>query len=54
MRTFKIVALYFQPDSEAQIEVAHLEIERSDKKLRFCPLLLHPKQYHPDTVDLTR
>lgn len=46
--------LFEKLDSLASIEMDHLEIERSDKKLRFCPLLKGPKEYNPDTVDLTR
>jgi hypothetical protein len=30
-----------------------LEIDRFEKKLRFCPLLLDPETYTADTVDLT-
>lgn len=35
-------------------ELDHLEIDRFEKKLRFCPLLQDPLTYNPDTVDLTR
>ncbi len=45
---------YPKSEDAPVIDIDHLEIERSDKKLRFCPLLLRPKEYNPDTVDLTR
>ena len=41
------------PDASG-MEMTHLEIDRAEKKLRFCPLLKNPKEYVADTVDLTR
>jgi len=35
------------------LDLKQLEIDRFEKKLRFCPLLLDPQKYVADTVDLT-
>ena len=34
------------------LDLKQLEIDRFEKKLRFCPLLLDPQKYVADTVDL--
>jgi len=36
------------------LEFDHLEIDRFDSQLSFCPLIEDPADYFPDTVDLTR
>ena len=39
---------------EASLEMDHLEIDRFDSPLGYCPLLKNPDNYIPDTIDLTR
>ena len=39
------------PSSGVQFD--RLELDRFAKPLVMCPLVLHPKTYFPDTVDLT-
>ena len=38
----------------SNLDLKQLEIDRFEKKLRFCPLLLDPQKYVADTVDLGR
>jgi len=38
---------------ERSLEIDHLEIDRFDSQLLFCPLI-ESAEYNPDTVDLTR
>jgi type II pantothenate kinase len=42
------------PTSSGHLEVDHLEMDRFETPLRFCPLLRDPTGYVADTVDLMR
>eukprot|EP00095_Tigriopus_kingsejongensis_P003201 maker-scaffold50_size457468-snap-gene-0.18 protein:Tk03201 transcript:maker-scaffold50_size457468-snap-gene-0.18-mRNA-1 annotation:"hypothetical protein DAPPUDRAFT_327249" len=44
----------FSSSQPSMSTMDHLEIDRFETKLRFCPLLQDPLTYNPDTVDLIR
>lgn len=39
---------------DSSLEIDHLEIDRFESQLRYCPLIKEPDGYVADTVDLTR
>ena len=39
---------------DSSLEIEHLEIDRFDSQLSYCPLLEDPAEYFADTVDLNR